>query len=119
MDWAVVVEVVSKFLMDVVIPIVAAVAGAYLAKWLKARGIVVQEEASRRKLEEVMQAVVGWAEQRYGDEAGAYRRAQARELLKQMGYDPNAPEVEAQLEATVEDMNFHFRLREERAGGDG
>jgi len=109
MDW---IEILSRVIIEIVIPLVAVWAGARLSGWLRQQGLAVEEARIQRQLREVMEMVVRWAEQRYGDEPGAYRRTQAQRMLGALGFNPQDPQVDAALEATVNELSTYEFDRE-------
>ena len=98
MDWM---QIVSEALTQIVIPALAVVIGAYLVRWLRVRGIIIEEDAAQRHLRSIMEAAVRWAEQRWGQAEGEHKRSEVLRLLEAQGYDTGDEIVQAELEAAV------------------
>jgi len=101
-DW---IEIVSRVLVEIAIPVIAVLVGARLTAWLRAKGVAVDRDRLQAELRQVMELVVRWAEQRYGVRDGEVKRVQAQTMLRRMGYNPQDPEVDAALEAMVNELN--------------
>jgi len=112
-DWT---TIVSDVLIKIVVPVVAAIAGGWAAKWLKAKGVQISEETVRAKLSAYMETLVRWAEQRLRDKTGAQKKKAVEAMLTQLGYDPKDPLVAAELEATVNRLYPNFEVAPDAEG---
>lgn len=106
------IEIVSRILIDLVIPAASLVVVAYVARFLRARGVQVDEETAREQLRAIMEALVRTAEQQWGAGKGATKRQQVVTELKHLGYDPGEALVNAELEATVNRLTGEWAMRD-------